>query len=307
VPFPADVRAIPKAPDELKGTWIEDSLNYSYRQDATVRALERQLDKAVKFSRERGVPVFCGEFGVFIPNSLNEDRVRWYEIVNILLDLRGIVRTSWDYFGGFGIFKTDRGGSIHSDLNTDVVKAMGFTAPPQVPSEKIRSSFTLFDSYPNSQITGFSNWNCDFNMYYPNANKYALAWENISQYGTINFNFKSEIDWEYLLAQNYAIVFTVKADKPSRFDIRLVNREDENTIPWRIRAAADIAADGNWHTVRIPLPSMQEHGAWVGSTQQWHNPQGEFSWTDIATLAFVAEDEALPGITILFDTIRIDR
>jgi endoglucanase len=96
VPFPADAHKIPAAPPDLRGTWVEESLRSSYRNDGTIKALERQLDKVVKFAVERDVPVFCGEFGVYIPNCLPEDRVRWYEIVNILFDLRGIVRTSWD-------------------------------------------------------------------------------------------------------------------------------------------------------------------------------------------------------------------
>jgi endoglucanase len=307
VPFPFDAHEIPEVPKELIGTWMEGNLKYSYSRDGTVSALERQLDKAVRFSLERGVPVFCGEFGVFIPNVLSEDRVRWYEIVGILLDLRGIVRTSWDYFGGFGIFKTDRGGSIHSDLNTDIVKALGFKVPRQRPPEKIRNAFTLFDNYTNSQVLSFNNWGCDVNMYYPSSGKYAVAWNNINQYGSMNFIFKRDIDWEYLLAQDYAVVFTAKADKPSSFDVRFVNNENENAIPWRLRASANIAADGNWHTVRIPLSSMREHGAWVNSTQQWYNPRSEFSWTDIASLSFVAEEGSLSGITILFDTIRIER
>ena len=149
MPFPANAHALPEIPRELQGTWIEESIKYSYKNDAAVQTLAKQLDKAAQFSRERGgLSLFCGEFGVFIPNSLPEDRVRWYQTATQLLAQRGIARASWDYFGGFGIFKTDRGGSINSDLNVEVVKAMGFSPPRQKQAKPFRGGFTVFDQYP---------------------------------------------------------------------------------------------------------------------------------------------------------------
>jgi endoglucanase len=240
-------------------------------------------------------------------NTLQEDRVRWYQIVTRLLDLRDIARTSWDYFGGFGIFKADGGGLFESDLNVEVVTAMGFTAPPQVPAEKLVEDFTIFDNYPTSRLVRVFSWNCDFSLYSQNGQKYAIGWSNANQYGTFGFYLLRPIDWEYLLAQNYAITFTAKADKNADMDVRFVNREDSTTTPWRIRSKVTIAADGNWHTVRIPLNSMWEHGAWVNATQEWLSPQGKFSWADVDSLQFVAEDKDLQGITVLFDTIRIEK
>ncbi|MCL2126789.1 MAG: glycoside hydrolase family 5 protein [Treponema sp.] len=132
MPFPADAHAVPEIPPELKGTWVENSIRSSYRTDATVQALAKNLDKAVQFSRSRGgLPLFCGEFGAYLLNSLNEDRVRWYRAAAGLLDERGIARASWDYYGGFGLFKTEDGGSFESGLNVEIVEAMGFAALPQ--------------------------------------------------------------------------------------------------------------------------------------------------------------------------------
>jgi endoglucanase len=130
VPFPGDAHPLPEIPADLKGSWVEEIFTHTFMKDATPQALAKQLDKAVEFSRKHGdLPLFCGEFGVYIPNSLPEDRVRWYNIVTKLLDERNIARTSWDYFGGFGLFKTMEGGSFDRDLNLDIVKALGFSAP----------------------------------------------------------------------------------------------------------------------------------------------------------------------------------
>ena len=307
LPFPGDAHSMPKLPSALKGTWIEKTFN-SYKQSATVQALAKPLDKTVKFSnKHEGFPLFCGEFGVYIPNSLQEDRVRWYEAVTKLLDERGIARTSWDYYGGFGIFKTPDGSSFENDLNTEVAAAMGFSPPVQKPAEKIREAFSLFDNYPITQFVKIAYWNCGLDLYHPNGNKYAIEWGNANRYGAFMFNFTKQVDWEYLSGQNYALTFTVKADKDAYFDVRFVNKEDiPAIIPWRLFSRVKVAADGNWHNIRIPLNSMLEQGAWINASQEWRNPQGKFSWANTAKLEFVAEEAAMAGINILFDTIKIE-
>jgi len=307
LPFPADRRPMPPVPPDLRGTWVEGSLRHSYRQAATIEALARQLDRAVQFSRERGdVPIFCGEFGVFIPNTLPEDRLRWYEAVVTMLDDRNIPWTSWDYFGGFGIFRTMDGSCFYSELNVELLNVMGFTPPPQGPQEKIRNAFTLFDSYPNSQVARFQHWGSQMDLFYPNGQRFALGWSNADRYGTFIFHLRREADWEYLAAQGYAITFTARTTSTARIDVRLVNREGAGSIPWRLNAGVDLVPDGNWHTLRVPLSSLQEQGAWISATQEWVSPEGGFAWDNVASLAFVAEEHALHGITIIFDTIRVE-
>jgi endoglucanase len=307
MPFPADAHAMPPIPANLRGTWWENSIRNSYKREATVKSLAMTLDKAVRFSRERGdLPLFCGEFGVFIPNSLHEDRVRWYQAVTKLLDDRGIARTSWDYFGGFGIFKTDRGGSFGGNLDVAIIEAMDFSAPVQKPAEKLREPFTVFDQYP-APLMDFRHYDCEVDLYHQNGEKYAINWKNADQYGRFLFNFRQEIDWEYLRANDYAVTFIAKVDKPARFQVRFVNLEDANAVPWRVNATVDLPADGQWHTVRIPLESMWEHGAWINATGQWRSPEGKFAWNNIVTLAFVAEDHDLHGITVLFDTVKLEK
>ena len=130
VPFPAEGRRIPRTTGDLTGTWVEDALK-NYKNDASFSTLAASLDKTVAFSRERNVPVFCGEFGVYMLQSPAKDRVLWYEFVTGLLERRNIARTSWDYFGGFGIFNNQTGKDFRSDVNVDVVRALGFIPPPQ--------------------------------------------------------------------------------------------------------------------------------------------------------------------------------
>jgi endoglucanase len=125
LPFPLGENKIPPIHETFKGTWVEGSLN-SYLDDSKPEKLCETLDKARSFSEKNDVPVFCGEFGVFMLQSPEADRVKWYKFVCEELEKRGIPWTCWDYFGGFGIFKTQERGEFPSGLNSDIVKSMGF-------------------------------------------------------------------------------------------------------------------------------------------------------------------------------------
>lgn len=127
LPFPAGGH-VHEVHETFKDTWVEKSLE-NYENESTYEALCATLDKACDFSKERGVPVYCGEFGAFMIQSPGEDRLKWYEFVCEALRRRAIPWTCWDYFGGFGIFKTHLRGAFPSHLNSDIVSAMGFTLP----------------------------------------------------------------------------------------------------------------------------------------------------------------------------------
>ena len=313
LPFPADRGRMPKIPSEYKGTWIESSLNYSYMNDATPAKLYSTLDKAVEFSNTRNVPVFCGEFGVYLIQSPPADRAKWYQIVSNALDRRNISRASWDYFGGFGIFKTQNGGDFNADLNTDVVRAMGFTPPPQQkqPSPPLNSGFTIYDDYPaREHASGYWGDGVEFSLYDTSAaeGEFAIRWGNAGQYDVFWFSFTRNGDFSELVKAGYNLEFMARAEKPVRFDVRFQNPESAASIPWRIRYSIDetlLPPDGTWHRIRIPLESMREHGAWVNSSQEWREPQGKFSWKQVEQLQFVAEDNDLKDCYIWFDSIKI--
>jgi endoglucanase len=315
VPFPPDRSRLPKLHSKLRGTWVEDAMR-NYPRDAAPSKLLGVLDRVTAFSRERNVPVFCGEYGVYIPYSPPEDRVVWYEFVTNALDNRKISRTSWDYYGGFGIFNFDGKGDFRSDVNVNVVRAMGFNPPPQSPriKEPIKSGFTLFDDYPNAELTsGFwGTENTDFSFYDTNTaeGEFAIRWENAGKYDAFWFGFTRNGDFSVLASGGYFLEFKARTEKTVQFDIRFIQSENESSIPWRMRYTIDesnLPPDGRWHTIRIPLNSMQEHGAWLNQTQQWLNPRGEFTWDSIDRLEFGAEHMDLKGCRILFDSIKIAR
>ena len=313
VPFPYDSKRKPKISSGLRGTWVENSLkNGDYRKASDPKSLYSTLDKAVFFSKERNVPVFCGEFGVYMINSLNEDRVRWYEIVTAALAKRNISRTSWDYYGGFGVFNSEGRGDFYADMNTDVVRAMGFTPPVQVPrqNEPLNKGLTIFDDYPNRGLScGYWDEKVDFSLYDTNAvqGEFAIRWGNAKQYNTFYFSFRRDEDFSEIV-NNGVLELKARSVKPVLFDIRFVNPETQNSIPWRMRYTINdkiLPPDGKWHTIRIPLNSMEDMGAWVSSTQKWLPSQKKFSWTNVKQLDFVAEHEDMKGLYVWFDDIKL--
>ena len=316
VPFPAGVRRMPSVPSGLRGTWIESSLQNNYSREARLSTLSATLDRVVRFSLERDVPIFCGEFGVYMINSLQEDRVRWYSYVTSALDRRNISRTSWDYYGGFGIFNSERGDFKH-DVNVGVVKAMGFTPPPQTPrsNEPVNQGFIIFDDYPNNKMlyTGYWGDDVDFSLYDTNTanGEFVIRWGNASQYNLIHFTFlRTGIDLSSLVNEGFFLEFKARTGSPVSFDVRFVNSSTQPSIPWRMRYTIDnnnLTPNGLWQTIRIPLSQMSEHGAWVNETQRWLTPKGEFSWENVAVLEIVSEHTDLKGKTIWFDDIRITK
>lgn len=105
IPFPYDAEKMPPLPENP--TDVELKCFAEYPQQGTLQKVEDCFDQYVAFSQERHAPVYCGEFGCHAVAVSQEQRINWYRIVSQLLDERGIARTSWDYYGSFGLFQVD--------------------------------------------------------------------------------------------------------------------------------------------------------------------------------------------------------
>jgi endoglucanase len=126
VPFPYSAARMPKLPEDLKGTRYEEILA-AYDKLSARETMEKRIAETVTFANKRKVPVFCGEFGVFMKNALREDRVRWHQCVLDIFRSMDIGWTIWDWAGSFGVFKTNQGGDVRRDLDLEIIKALGLT------------------------------------------------------------------------------------------------------------------------------------------------------------------------------------
>jgi endoglucanase len=157
VPFPYNSAEMPACPLSLKGTWIESGLS-NYPSQGNVAYVKQLIDNAVTFRDSRNVKVFCGEFGVYMKNSDNEDRCYWYKVVKDYLEEKNIPWTIWDYKGGFGIFKKDSGQMFEHDLNTKMLDSLDLDIPPQTPFtiKPDTTGFFVYTDYIGEKINDAS-------------------------------------------------------------------------------------------------------------------------------------------------------
>lgn len=312
VPFPYNASAMPACPATLKGTWIESSLN-NYRNDGLESKVKSALDVAVSFKNSRNVPVFCGEFGVYIPNSEDSSRVYWYEVVREYLEENGISWTIWDYKGGFGLFEKNSREKFRYDLNIPLVEALGFIPPAQEEFSIVPDTvgFPVYSDFTGMNInSGF--WGSPLTNFYsdelPNNGNYCLFWTGSSQYTGITFDFDPEKDLSELVEDGYGLDLFVRGlMSTSKFDIRFLDtKASPEDHPWRMGITIDknnVPMDLGWHHLHIPLSNFTERGSW--DTDTWYNPAGLFDWHAVDRLEIIAEYGSMAGKDIWFDNIFI--
>jgi len=313
VPFPYGAGPMPACPDQLKGTWIDNSLA-AYPRDGTVSRVKELIDIAVAFRDQRQAPVFCGEFGVYRRNSDNDQRVYWYEVVRKHLEENGIPWTIWDYQGGFGLFNQGSNELFEHDLNIPMVEALGLTAPKQTPFV-LTPDTTGFDLYTDFVAPGLSNsgyttqgtvdyyWNLD-----PAEGTYCIYCAGLARYNAIGFNFRPDKDLSLLVANGSALDLWVRGDTPgAKIELRFLDTKTDDPAdhPWRMGTAIDASVapwDGQWHRVQIPLSDFKDRGAWDNA---WFNPKGAFDWSAVDRFEIVSEYHDFVGMQFWFDEIRV--
>jgi len=313
VPFPYDYARMPDCPPELQNTWISSNLA-NYRNTGTPEHVRELIDIAVNFKTARNVPLFCGEFGVFMHNCNDQDRVYWYNVVRNYLERKGIAWTTWDYKGGFGLFEQGTSEMFDNDLNIPLVEALGFNVPPQqdfilIPDVE---GFDLYLDYIAPNIIESNYITKGILDYYsqdnPASGDYCIHWTGVDQYNSITFRFSPVKDLSLLVGRGFAIDFWVRCDIPdAKFDIRFVDTKTEDPVdrPWRMRYTIDrnVAVwNGQWNHLQIPLNAFSGHGSWDDG---WYNPVGAFDWTATEHFEIVSEFHDLVGIHFYFDDIRV--
>ena len=312
VPFPYKASAMPATPNELKGTWIESAIN-GYSSEGTIAKVKSLIDIAANFKNQRDVPVFCGEFGVYIPNSNNSDRVYWYNEVREYLEGKNIPWTIWDYQGGFGLFEKNSNELFDYDLNVPLLEALALEVPPQQPYLKKpkTTGFLIYDDYIGEGIIDASYPGDGILDYYheqdPKVGTKNIYWTDVAQYNAIAFDFKPDLDLSLLATHDHVLEFSARGSTPGvMFDVRFIDTKTGTTDhPWRMGKTIDNTFalwDGEWHKISIPLKDLEEKGSWDNA---WFNPEGKFDWTSVDRFEIVAEHQALTAVDFWFDDIRV--
>ena len=314
VPFPYVASKMPATPASAKGTWVESSLN-NYKNDGTVAKVKQLVDIAVSFKNSRNVNIFCGEFGVYIPNSPHADRVYWYDVVRKYLDEKGISWTIWDYQGGFGLFEKGSNELFDYDLDTEILASLNFNIPEQKAwiLNPETNPFNIYTDYLGQSVfTSGSAGNGTIDLYsatQPQTGKYSIYWTGSAQYSGPGFDMKPDKDLSQLVEANYDLDFWIRGNSPAtKFEIRFVDSKSTEVgdHPWRMSYTIDatkVTLNGEWQHLKIPLKNFRETGSWDNA---WFGPAGKFDWKAVDRLEFISEFGALGTQQIWFDEIQIN-
>jgi endoglucanase len=313
LPFPYYASNMLSCPPELQNTWVSTELA-NYRNTGFSDHVKELIDIAVDFQTTRNVPLLCGEFGVYMPNSNDESRLYWYSLVRSYLELKGIAWTMRDYKGDFGLFEHGTEELIDYDLDIPLVLALGFANLPQ----KIRPDVNGFDFYlddigpniiePEQPGRGLLDL---YSRENPASGYFCIHWTGVEQNKKVKFRFSPVKNLSALVDEGFAIHFWVRCDNPNaRFDLGFLDTktDEPNDHPWYMYYTVDgnIADwDGEWNHLQIPLNEFSELGSydrWADGI--WFDPVGAFDWAAIQQFTIVTQYD-LEGVDLYFDDIRV--
>jgi len=310
--FPYKEGSLPALPDTMKGTWIEQEYN-RYPQEGNVQQVKDWIDVAAGFREQRKVPLYCSEFGVTQPPSMQDDRVLWYRTVREHLEDNRILWTTWDYQGTFGLFEQYSNAMFDHDLNIPLLAALDANIPEQTEFIMVldTSGFMIYDEWiPASchmepHTDGYLDY---YSLNEPYEGNYCMHWTGADPHDSIVFDMKPNRDMTFLEGNDFAIDLLVRGSNPGlSFEVRFNDSKtsDPGDLPWRISYSVDsghVEFDGTWQHLHIPLNSFYETGTWYGG---WHNPAGEFDWSDIDHFEIALAAAPLDTGHLWFDQIHI--
>lgn len=310
IPFPYVKEKMPPLPKNA----TETERNYfrNYEKESSEKVLVAPLDKAVEFVNKRHAALMSNEFGVYMKYADPEERANWYSIKSGYLDDRNIVRVSWDYRGGFGVFNRSDRGFFPDELDEVVVKAMGYN----VPKGKRTSWFDdakksgNYDIYRNGLAPKliFRGWipeagtDCSVKKPDDENGGWYIDVPRAGKYRTLEFNFNGTADFSILKDKGALLEFEIRVKDPVCKMAVYFRNDEELGLPWRAGVFLDsmnIKCDGKWQKVSVPLSKFQDYGAWDNKNAKWENPRNEFSWEKISHLIFDTGDgEIKEGVSI---------
>lgn len=320
VAFPYDAATMPAMPASWKGNEEFEKYYSDYAELGNAAALRALIDKHIEFSKSRNMPVFCGEFGVLDCQADVKSKAIWNRIVAGYLKNNGIAWTYWSYNGDFSIFRKNSGKNFDTDLEPDVVKALGLILPKSYDSD-MPAEITLYDDVlPKYSKNG--SWNgSDTDKYYqisfedtnePFDGSKCIQWKVGTPYGAVTFEMWPVQDWTRQAEKDYSLTFAMRTSETFKGDIvvRFQEYDSVTTEQWRYGFKlnnTDIPADGQWHKITKKMSELQCLGT---RTPSWHDPDPTRAckWNIINKLEFAAEgNNDLVGKTFGIDAVYIKK
>lgn len=127
VPYPLDRKAVQPLIEAAATKAVANSLKWDSREPWDAEALRKHVGRAAAWGEAHGVPIYCGEFGVYGKFAAREDRLAWLRDMTAALDHYGMGRAMWDYSSSFGVMTGEVGART---MDVDVARAIGLRPVP---------------------------------------------------------------------------------------------------------------------------------------------------------------------------------
>jgi endoglucanase len=122
VPYPSTPENVAPLVAGLTVDEARKDLTWYGQQRWTAATMEQEISAAVTWAKERHVPLWCGEFGVFRIFAPPADRDRWVSDMRKTLEKDGIGWSMWDYQASFGMVTKKDGKTV---VDQGIVDALG--------------------------------------------------------------------------------------------------------------------------------------------------------------------------------------
>lgn len=311
IPFPYDENKMPPLPKNA--TEAEKHNMREYEKASSEKVLIAPLDKAVEFVNKRHAALMSNEFGVYMKYADPQERVNWYRIKSGYLDERNIVRVSWDYRGGFGIFSKSRTGVFPQDVDVQIVEAMGYRNPSSAAASswyEDAAKSGKYEIYKNGLAPKllFFGWipeagnSCSLNKTDSDSKESFIDVPKSGKYRELEFNFNENVDFTKLKEKGASLEFEICV-KDAECGINVYFKDsDKDDVPWRagiFLSGMKLNCNGKWQKVSVPLSDFTDYGAWDEKNNRWENPRNKFSWKKVSCLVFdTAGSEYKKGFAI---------
>jgi endoglucanase len=103
IPYPSSPEAVAASAGSLSDAKARDQVLWYGRERWDPVRIRKELSRAADWAGANGVPVFCGEFGVYKKVSPVGDRLRWISDVRTSLEVLHIGWAMWEYDQGLGM------------------------------------------------------------------------------------------------------------------------------------------------------------------------------------------------------------
>ena len=117
VPYPSTPEAVAPLLEELgrKDPKARDEVRAYGEQRWNLDRLRARFRQGIEWGATHGVPLYCGEFGIYPVASKPEDRAKWFEDFGTVLRENRIGWAVWGWDEGFGFARKGRGATAELD------------------------------------------------------------------------------------------------------------------------------------------------------------------------------------------------